>query len=138
MSINKYFNFVDTFKNKLSSLNEQLKKLKALKNYGEATDFKHRNYVLLLETCTQDHFLTTVEENFLNYMVQKYHLDYLEWCHKTPWLKNHMRLIQTHRQVKAPVIYQPSLFDLTVAHRSSLPVAMVEKMNRKPLGMRIT
>ncbi len=134
MNVSKYFDNIHEFKNKLTHVTQQLKKLKALRNYSEASPLKHFRYVELLQHCVENNFLTSTEENFLEYMIQKYEIDYLDWAHKTPWLKRQIQNLKQAQQAQAIVIEQPSLFDLRPTNHAQW--ISIDKLNHKPIKHR--
>jgi hypothetical protein len=78
-------------KDKFKSLFQHKKKIAALENYSMAASFTHRNQLVLIKNCVNDGFLDEEETRFLEYMLKKYELNYLDWSHKTKWLKNQIR-----------------------------------------------
>jgi hypothetical protein len=74
-------------KNKFKKFFISKKKLKALSNYAEAVPTKHKTYLTLIKKCSDDGFLGEREADFLSYMIDLYDINYLDWSHKTRWLK---------------------------------------------------
>lgn len=90
--VKKYLSLkLDQFKQKFDSFWKHRQKLKALENVNSCTNFKHGNYLGLIKECLADGFLEDKEEAFLEHMLQKYEVNYLDWCYKTKWLKNQMQ-----------------------------------------------
>ena len=84
-----FFEKIGELKNKFFGLFQQHKKLKALENYSEGEGgFHHRNYLTLVKKCMNDGFLGDQEANFLDYMLSKYEVNYLDWHHRTRWVKS--------------------------------------------------
>jgi len=83
---------VDELKHKFYNFFVHRKKLRALQNYSEASNqFTHHNYLGLIKKCLADGFLTVKEADFLSYMLEKYEINFLDWSHRTLWLKEEMR-----------------------------------------------
>lgn len=78
-------------KNKFRSFLMQRKQLKALKNYSEVGKCEHTGYIVLLQKCMNESFLDQKEADFLCHMVDKYAINVMDWCYKTPWLKKQMK-----------------------------------------------
>ena len=80
------------------------KKITALENFSASDQFQHKKYLVLVKSCLEDGFLEEQESEFLSHMLKKYELNYLDWAHKTKWLKKKMketkkkepRMVQTH------------------------------------------
>lgn len=81
------FEKTDELQRKFYNLVGHKKKVKALENYSEVGTFKHNDYLLLLRKCISEGFLGEVEADFLTYMIKKYDVNFLDWSHKTKWLK---------------------------------------------------
>jgi hypothetical protein len=80
--------------NKLSELKEGFKrlfvsrkKIKALENYSHAVPFRHKDFLSLIKHCMQNGFLGDKEVEFLDYMVEQYEINFLDWCQRTKWVK---------------------------------------------------
>lgn len=109
------FDKPEEFKEKLNRFTVHKKKLYALNNYSEVVPFQHKHYLLLIKKCMDDGFLQEKEAEFLCYMVEKYKIDFLDWSHRTPWLKNEMlRLAAKYDHSNDPVVQQ-SFFDFSKA-----------------------
>lgn len=113
---------LDEFKQKFKSFLLHKKKVKALENYAACHCNVKRGWVQLLRECLNCGFLEPKEEEFLDHMINKTHLEieYLTWCHRTKWLKSHMQelageMMQKNEQImidfskldRAPEGYMP-------------------------------
>lgn len=87
-------------KNKFRSYLMHRKQLKALKNFSAVGKFEHGSYIPLLQKCMDESFLGEKEADFLCHMVDKYAINVMDWCYKTPWLKKQMRAMAGEEQVK--------------------------------------
>lgn len=109
MSKNYLFDKVQELKEKFNDLFKQKKKLKALEHYATTGSFKHAKYLPLVRQCMQGGFLEKPEADFLDHMLNKYELNYLEWSHKTKWLKGEIRKLAdentlSHQQMNFPFL----------------------------------
>lgn len=84
------FDKVPELKEKFRKCFQQRKKIAALENYSTSVKFPHKSYLLLVKECMKDGFLGQEESEFLDYMLNRYHLNYLDWAHRTKWLKQQM------------------------------------------------
>jgi ATP-dependent Clp protease ATP-binding subunit ClpA len=85
------FERIVEFKNKLSGFLSHKKKLKALQNYSQVVHFVHDDYLTLIDRCMSDGFLGDKESDFLDYMLDRYEVNFLDWHHKTKWIKSEMK-----------------------------------------------
>ena len=84
-----YFNLkYNEFKSKFSSFFVHRKKVRALENYREATNFEGYKYIGILKELLKDGFLDSEEEHFLDYQIKKAEICAYTWAHKTKWVKN--------------------------------------------------
>jgi hypothetical protein len=89
MVMQDFFEKVGELKDRFFGLFQQHKKLKALENYSEGeTRFGHRSYLTLVKKCMSDGFLGDEEAKFLDHMLCKYEVNYLDWHHRTKWVKS--------------------------------------------------
>lgn len=84
----------EELKEKFNNFFLHKKKVKALENYAEATDFPGKKYIRILKELLVDGFLDDKEEAFLNHQIEKCELDYLSWSHRTKWLKSEIRRLR--------------------------------------------
>ena len=95
------FNKLSELKQKFTSFFQHRKKVNALENFSGSVNFHHRKYLNLIKGCINDGFLDEKEEEFLEHMLKKYEINYLEWSHRTKWLKAQMA------QRRAPIVTRP-------------------------------
>lgn len=105
------FDKLEEFRDKFQHLYVHKKKVLALENLSQAVVFQHNDYLLLIKRCMRDGFLTVEENKFLVYLVGKYFSDrnFLDWTHRTPWLKQEMRRLSRANPKRTPV--QQDLFN---------------------------
>lgn len=92
---------INELKEKFKACNVHKKKVKALQNYNFAVPLPNKEAALfsLVKKCMNYGFLDDVESSFLNHMLDKCGIYYLDWAHKTNWLKTQMkRLAYEHRK----------------------------------------
>lgn len=53
-----------------------------------------------------DGFLDDEEARFLEHMLRKYELNYLDWSHKTKWLKNQIRSMVSKKPPEAQFYFE--------------------------------
>ena len=132
MSDGCLFDQIPNLKEKFKNFFNHKKKMHALDNYSSCTDFQHRDYVLLIKKCMADGFLGEREADFLCYMLEKYALNYLDWAHKTKWLKGEMSKMAANCQKQEPKqIEQLPLFELPRAKSASVHFEMFAKQHKR-------
>jgi hypothetical protein len=72
----------------------QRKKLAALKNYQKCAPFVYGQFLKMIEKVMRDTLTGPEESRFLDHMLQKYELVYLDWAYVTKWLKGQMRTMR--------------------------------------------
>jgi hypothetical protein len=129
------FDKVAQFKEKFKSFFIHKKKLQALENYSEcSTSFKHKSYLPLMKKCLNDGFLGDKESDFLVYMIERYEVNFLDWCHRTPWLKRKMNNMK--KETKAAKEQQLTFFNYPQREiRSSpfVPLELLMTQNNQPV-----
>ena len=85
-----FFDKIGALKDRFKAFFQHKKKVTALENYAGADKFHHRNYLGLVKRCMSDGFLGDKESDFLDHILSVYEINYLDWSHKTKWLKNQM------------------------------------------------
>lgn len=96
------FDKVLELKDRFKSFFSHKKKLQALENYSNCAPFQHKDYLTLIKRCMADGFLGEKEADFLCYMLEKYELNFLDWSHRTKWLKSEMQKLASHYQKDKP------------------------------------
>lgn len=128
------FNKLSDLKEKFKSFFQHRKKVAALENFSVDSSFQHKNYLPLVKACMNEGFLGETESGFLDYMLNRYEINYLDWAHKTKWLKRQMH----EKAMKAmPPIQAQVFFDFdkkrTPVH---IPVELLATA-KMPMGKRI-
>ena len=103
------FDKLSELKDKFKGFFQHRKKIAALENYSSAGKFYHKNYLSLVKECMNEGFLEEQESSFLDHMLQRYELNYLDWAHRTKWLKNEIK--QKQAQQKPRIIQEFFNFD---------------------------
>jgi hypothetical protein len=84
-----------------------------------------------------DGFLGEKESDFLTYMLEKYEINFLDWFHRTKWLKSEMQRLQGFYKKETP--YQLNMFDMGPLKNSSManvPFEVLAEQHRKTMAMR--
>ncbi len=81
------FEKIGLLKEKFVSFFQSEKKVKAIENFTGGQYFPHKDYLTLIKRCMNDGFLEEKEAGFLDHMLSKYEINYLEWSHRTKWIK---------------------------------------------------
>lgn len=116
-----FFDKINDIKDKFKRVFLAKKKISALENFSSCSEFHHKDYLVLIKRCLKDGFITDEESHFLGYMVDKYEINFLDWAHKTKWLKQE---IQDRRKTRDAYIHQQiTIFDyLKPSSRPEVPV----------------
>lgn len=118
-------------KDRFKSFFQHKKKVTALENFSDTDGFGHRPYLDLVKHCMHQGFLGEKESDFLDHMLSRYEINYLDWSHRTKWLKGE---IAKNRKAAEPI---QTYFQFT---RQSTPVHVpVQILNNTilPVGKRI-
>jgi hypothetical protein len=100
-----FFEKITDLKTRFKSFFQHRKKIAALENFTENASFPHRNYLTLIKGCMTDGFLEDKEADFLDHMLNKYELNYLDWAHRTKWLKGQIAARQTFKPLATQVFF---------------------------------
>lgn len=89
---------IDSIKNistKFAHHNVCRKKISALENLSCVRELENMPFFTLIKKCASHSFLDEKEADFLDHMIDKHFLNthFLDWSHKTPWLKREMKKI---------------------------------------------
>jgi hypothetical protein len=129
MSSGYLFDNISDLNQKFKNFFCHKKKMHALDNYSNCAPFQHKDYLMLIKKCMADGFLGEREADFLCYMLDKYTLNYLDWAHKTKWLKEEMaKLAANYPKDEPKKAEQLPLFDydrLKVTNAASVPFEML-------------
>jgi hypothetical protein len=117
MTASSIFDKALELKEKFRKFFSSKKKLKALMNYDAVVPMKHKTYLNLIKRCSDDGFLGEKEADFLSYMIDLYNIDYLDWSHKTKWLKGEIA-----RLTRKDLERLPEQFDLFRDEKKPVPV----------------
>jgi hypothetical protein len=139
MSKDSLFDKISELKEKFKNFTVHKKKLNALDNYSQVVPFRHKDYLILIKKCMADGFLGEKEAEFLCYMLEKYKLNFLDWSHKTFWLKDEMAKLSAHYNNKKDELFEQSHFDfdnLKDKKSASLPFEMMIQHQQALIGKR--
>ena len=138
MKSNEIFSKIFDLKEKFKKFFSHKKKLQALDNYSSVAPFQHKDYLLLIKKCMADGFLGEKEADFLTYMLEKYEINFLDWSHKTRWLKEEMKKLS--EQYERPRAIQPFLFDFDKSEHSvgaNVPFEILAQQQKQLLARRV-
>lgn len=94
----------EDFSNKYLTHEINRKKIYALINFSETLDnFTDWLAVEYITRWLNKEFLDKEGERFLDYLLTKYGLNYLDWCYKSPWVK---RQIASRRSPQAAFLFE--------------------------------
>lgn len=132
------FDQVPDLKEKFKQFFISRKKMQALDNYSSVAPFQHKDYLYLIKRCMNDGFLGEREADFLCYMLEKYAVNFLDWAHKTNWLKGEMAKLAANypKEERAPTqkVEQLPLFDykkLKTANAALVNFEMIARASRQ-------
>lgn len=128
---------LEQFKDKFDIFNKHKKKVKALENVSSCTNFKHQNYLGLIKECLHEGFLEDQEEVFLDHMLKKYEVNYLDWCYKTRWLKNEMKNLARSYTKTSAQIYMDFEKLMPKQQMPNIPVHLLNQGHGINTGVRI-
>jgi hypothetical protein len=119
------FDKLEEFKEKFQHLLVHEKKILALDNLSQSVPFNHMDYLVLIKKCLKNGFLSPEENSFLVYLVGKYFSDknFLDWTHRTHWLKGEMRRLSRENK-PAKTVMQQDLFNWSKLREQTLSAKM--------------
>jgi hypothetical protein len=85
------------FKKRFNVFVQHKKKIKALENLDSTGNFHKQTELHLLKKCLQKGFLSEKAEAFLEELLDECQINYLEWFHKTKWLKSEMERLSNQK-----------------------------------------
>lgn len=95
------FDNLSGLKEKFQHFYQHRKKITALENYSSTVKFHHKSYLALIKECMKEGFLGEEEMMFLEFMLKRYELNYLDWAHRTKWLKDILEQTRPKSKPKA-------------------------------------
>lgn len=128
------FDKLPDLKEKFKNFFAHKKKMQALDNYSNCAPFQHKDYLLLIKKCMAHGFLGEKEAEFLCYMIEKYALNFLDWSHRTNWLKGEMVKLAANFPTQERKITQLPLFDydkMKVPNVAAMPFQLLAKGNQR-------
>ena len=125
------FDRVPELKERFRKFFQHRKKIAALENYSTTVNFSHKNYLTLVKECLKDGFLGEKEAEFLDYMLACYEVNYLDWAHKTKWLKTQMneRAQVSHKLRPYQILFDFDRVKETPVH---VPTALIAMQQSQP------
>lgn len=111
-----FFEKIWLLKEKFMSLFQHQKKIRAIENFTAGDFFPHKSYLTLIKQCMSDGFLEEKEASFLDHMLTKYEIIYLDWAYKTKWVKQ-----QIMKKAEAMPLDTQEMFEF---QKPAVPVAI--------------
>lgn len=98
MDVEEIFANIKSLQTKFSNLFKQRKQLRALENYSAVKAFSRAEHKVFsaITYCLKGEFIQPEDADWISTKLEKLEINYLDWTHKTKWLKEQMAL-------KAPV-----------------------------------
>lgn len=127
MKKENFFNRVSELKDKFVAFFQHRKKVSALENYSLTGRFEHRNYLGLVKECLNDGFLGDEESKFLDHMLGRYEMHYLDWAHRTRWLKTEVSRLKIPEE--KPTIFQSTFGFEQPTPTLNIPMALIAKQS---------
>lgn len=128
------FEKIAELKERFGHFFQHRKKISALENYSSVVKFHHKNYLALIKACMNEGFLGEEESMFLEYILKRYEMNYLDWMHRTKWVRDRMGI----KKPKPKVVPEQMLIDFEKAHKSvAFPVALIAKQNSPQIAARL-
>lgn len=103
------FERTDVLKPLFSSFFQHKKKVRALENFAEAEVVTYTNELSLIKSCLENRFLSKKGSDFLEELLEENRVNYLDWSHRTRWLKSQIQARKRER-AELPKIQQ-AFFD---------------------------
>lgn len=86
--------------NKVYNKELNLKKINAVINFSQASDsFKDWNALIFLTQLLSEESLDAEGERFLDHILAKYSINYLDWCYKSLWVKKNIKSYKKNRRL---------------------------------------
>src|ERR1700691_649639 len=79
---------IKTYNERSFKHSQNWKKIRALVNYSRAIDdFREWEALEFVIRYFEKDYLDEAQESFLDYVLEKYGIEYYKWCYKTYWVK---------------------------------------------------
>lgn len=103
--------------------NQNWKKIRALVNFSKTLDdFEEWNALEFIVRYFIKGFLDPEQEQFLDYVIRKYAIDYLQWCHLTLWVKNQISSKEPPKPAQQLYFWFPDYESKKISDRFKYPV----------------
>lgn len=99
MQNENYFQKVVYLKERFADFFQHRKKLAALENHGQVRVFSvpETHMLSTIKVCMKGAFLEEEDVEWMTKKLNKLHLNYLDWAHKTKWLKQEIASKQSKK-----------------------------------------
>lgn len=102
MSNLQTFHNLGQLQHKFNEFFKHRAKLRALMNYDEAVDYKNHRWITLIQECMKDGFLQDKESEFLDHILSKCEINFLDWNCRTKWVKRQIKKIRLQNTNPTP------------------------------------
>jgi len=139
MEIDNLFEKIAELKVKFQHFYQHRKKITALDNHSSVVKFYHKSYLSLIKVCMNEGFLGGEESQFLEFLLKKYEVSYLDWAHRTNWLKKQMN-IKKKAVKRAPKVSPVQIMmDFEKKHQAqvAIPVALLAFKSMPQISPRV-
>lgn len=116
------------YKEKLKTFFTQKKKLQALQNYSEVAPFPHKKHLVLIKRCMDEGFLDNETDGFIGHLLNKYEVNFLDWSHRTKWLKGEMCRIAADNGVIKPQQTYFNFVESSKNRETNVPLEILAKV----------
>lgn len=130
-----FFDKLVGLKDQIKKFFQHRKKVSALENFSTGINFPHKRYLHLIKGCLDDGFLGEKEADFLDHMLTRYEVNYLDWAHKTKWLKGIIASRQPLQVPNAPQFFFE--FDKKQNVPINIPVEILNPARSGQMGKRL-
>lgn len=135
-----FFDKIDELKLKFDKFFQHRKKMKAVMNYSFLKNLNKKQAELFkcIQICLDLGFLKGSGEAFLDELLKDFDIFYLDWCHRTKWVKEKMQIappIKQKKVIKTRIVAEQTYFDFEKL-RVDIPLQVIVP-NKPNSGLRV-
>lgn len=121
---------IEEIKEKFSKFYQHRKQINALQNYNLVKSMSRQENKLFrcVKECIQIGFLDGADESYLSHLLEKMEINYLDWSHKTKWVKSQ---ISKKSEKIHKVIPVQTYFDFAREPTVQIPLSIVAKPTQR-------
>lgn len=130
MANTAFLDNIPELKNKFDKLHVHKKKIKAIEIYTDVQPINQqdKDYFEILKRCVKRGFPTEMHEQLIKFLLDEYHVNFLEWSHRTKWLKQKMNKM---REENRKPQYVQKTFELPLTVRNSTTIFQNTPVSRR-------